>query len=96
MRNIDEEIRETEKKLNVLKDEKLGLEMSDPACELAIFLHDMTCRYDHTEGCGWFYEIKNGKHDWSRYAHQQELRRARKLLEITDADTIKKIVCAAH
>ena len=33
---------------------------------VAIVLHGNLCHADHTEGCGWFYEVKKGVHDFSR------------------------------
>lgn len=43
---------------------------------LAIKLHDKWCRWNHTDGCGWHYAIKDGVHDWSESSHQAYLRKA--------------------
>lgn len=39
------------------------------AGQLAIFLHKNLCKWNHTDGCGWYYEINNDIHDWSGSAH---------------------------
>lgn len=50
-----------------------------PTKELAIFLHS-SCRHNHTDGCGFYYEISNNEHNWSGYAHADYLRKAEKLI----------------
>ena len=30
----------------------------------AIEMHEAMCTHNHTDGCGWFYEVSNGVHDW--------------------------------
>ena len=54
--------------------------------ELAEALHDMLCRWNHTDGCGWFYETDE-KTKWSGYAHKAYLDKARKLMnQLPDMD----------
>lgn len=48
-----------------------ALEVPESIQELAVVLHDAYCRYNHTDGCGWFYEIRNGKTDWTGWAHDR-------------------------
>lgn len=43
---------------------------------LAVDLHEMSCRLNHDDMCGWFYEIDRGFHDWGRFTHTQYLARA--------------------
>lgn len=52
-----------------------------PEQNLAIALHDLLCTWNHTNGCGWFYEVKGDVHDFSRSsgAHGVYLAKARKL-----------------
>jgi hypothetical protein len=51
-----------------------------PDQKLAIQLHDALCHHNHTDGCGWHYEIKNKVHEWSRGStHDGWLSRARKI-----------------
>lgn len=51
-----------------------------PDKALAESLHEMTCRLNHTDGCGWFYEFKNKEADWEGYSHKEYLAKARKLI----------------
>ena len=51
---------------------------------VAIVLHTNLCHTDHTEGCGWYYEVKDGVHDFSgrgNGSHQHWLSRADKTLK---------------
>lgn len=48
---------------------------------LAIDLHSTLCHSDHTEACGWEYEIKGRtEHQWDRYTHERYLTKAEALL----------------
>ena len=40
-----------------------------PLTDLACKLHSVLCTYDHTDGCGWYYEILKGVHNWQGNAH---------------------------
>ena len=44
--------------------------------DLAALLHDKLCKDNHTDGCGWFYEIRNGVHEWNRDTHAGWLNKA--------------------
>lgn len=41
--------------------------------KMAIKLHEMLCHGNHTDYCGWYYEIRDGVHDWNRWEHQHYL-----------------------
>lgn len=43
---------------------------------VAIVLHSNLCHADHTEGCGWHYEINNGYHNFDGSSHRHWLTRA--------------------
>lgn len=49
--------------------------------KMAIFLHDMLCHKDHTDQCGWYYEIDGIVHNWTRYNHKIYLEKADKLIQ---------------
>ena len=51
-----------------------------PDQQLARELHGMACTWNHTDGCGWYYEFKNRQDDWSGHAHGEYLTRARVLM----------------
>lgn len=44
---------------------------------VAIVLHGNHCHANHTDGCGWFYEIpRSGEHDFNGSTHRHWLSRA--------------------
>lgn len=48
---------------------------------LAIDLHSALCRWNHTDGCSWEYEIGGSTdHQWDRYAHAEYQKKAEALL----------------
>lgn len=63
--------------LAAAQDEMNGM---TPEQRIAIRLHDTTCRWNHTDGCGWFYEFKDKQHDWSGSSHKSYLEKAFKLI----------------
>lgn len=46
---------------------------------LARELHTLLCKWNHTDGCGWYYEFKDKQEDWTGYAHDRYLTKARRL-----------------
>lgn len=55
---------------------------------LAIALHEHLCRHNHTDGCGWHYEVKDGKHDWTGGDHIYWFQKAEKFIERFGTDNI--------
>lgn len=53
-----------------------------PHKDLACKLHSTMCRANHTDGCGWYYEMKNDLHDWTGHAHKRYLDRSVKAIEV--------------
>lgn len=48
-----------------------------PEQTLAIALHSVNCRSNHTDVCGWEYEIKNRtEHQWDNWTHAKYLKQA--------------------
>jgi hypothetical protein len=66
------EIEDFERQVKILKEET-------PEQNLARELHSMLCTHNHTEGCSWFYETKQGMDDWTGYAHGEYLGKATRL-----------------
>jgi hypothetical protein len=71
-------------KIAKLREEADKLERADaefnalPAeYKLAIALHSTFCRWNHADGCGWFYEQKDGVDDWNGQSHTPYLTKAR-------------------
>lgn len=54
--NIDKQIEELEAKIQVLKLEKEKLIKMPKNYRLAEAIHSKQCRWNHEDGCGWFYE----------------------------------------
>lgn len=50
------QISELEEKLARLKSEQEEYDLLSEDKKLAELIHQQTCRYNHTDGCGWFYE----------------------------------------
>lgn len=76
----ENEVAELKKKLLLMKEQE---SVMTPAHKMAIVLHKRLCHHDHTEGCDWYYDIKNGVHDWnSRHygSHAEYLQKAEKVI----------------
>lgn len=56
MLEIDREIAELERKRDVLLNSKEKWEDLPKNKKLAIELHKLFCRHNHTDGCGWYYD----------------------------------------
>lgn len=52
-----------------------------PLQKLAIELHSLRCHSNHTDQCGWGYEISEDGHDWSRSTHIRYYEDAERLAE---------------
>lgn len=92
--SLKNEIEEKKRELANLEENQRFLEKSGPEYVLAVRLHSKLCRWNHTDGCGWFYAVKDGKHDWSDSSHRNYLEKARKILRETelDVETIIKVL----
>lgn len=92
--DIDQEIKETEAKLEELRGKRNQLSMMSPEQRVAIFLHDHTCHADHNGGeCGWGYEIssKDG-HNWNGSSHKRHLAKAVELVKLVGEETAVQVV----
>ena len=68
-----QELAELETQLEVAKTEPEDI-------QLARKLHDMLCEWNHTDGCGWYYEFRDKKENWEGHAHSTYLGKARRLM----------------
>ncbi|MCM1220658.1 MAG: hypothetical protein NC548_39835 [Lachnospiraceae bacterium] len=65
----------------------------DPEYQLAIWLHDHLCHSNHTDGCGWSYEIDGIRDKWENYVHKEYLEMAKRMmLQCSDITLIKNII----
>lgn len=63
--------------------------------QLAIFLHQHLCHYNHTDACSWSYEIHGVVDNWAEYAHKNYLEMAKRMIErCPDVNMIKSIITA--
>lgn len=63
-----------------------------PHKDLACKLHSTMCRSNHTDACGWYYEMKNDLHDWTGHAHKRYLDRSVKAIEVASRHKIEPSV----
>ena len=77
---IEEKIKQQEQSLKDLQAQYVEAKLESPDHQLAKELHSMLCTHNHTDGCGWHYEFKNKKDDWTGYAHVEYLKKAHKLI----------------
>ena len=82
-------------KIAALRQEADKLEAADNAflalpedARLAITLHSQFCNWNHTDGCSWHYEVRNGVHDWSGLGHAGYLVKGRKMLSFCQCNGI--------
>lgn len=67
---------------------------------VAVTMHDLMCFHDHNEGCGWLYEMRDGRHDFRGSAHQHWLKRATTVINrlsatgVVDHDQIVDVIKA--
>ena len=81
---IEEKIKQHEQGLKDLQAQLIEAKLESPDHQLAKELHSMLCHLNHTDGCGWHYEYKNKKDDWTGYAHTEYLKKAQKLIHHCD------------
>lgn len=91
-------IAELQKQINALKLEDAALKaMMGPEHKIAVQLHDTLCHHNHSDGCGWFYEVSDGIHNWYGSTHERYLTKARVLHNFCNtrhitADTVVELL----
>ena len=85
---IEEQIKKQKQELKELEEKLVKAKLESPDHQLAKELHNMLCTWNHTDGCGWFYEMKNKQDDWNGSAHGTYLKKAQKLLHVCDQEGI--------
>lgn len=63
-----------------LAEEESKLAKLTPEQRVAEQLHGMLCTWNHTDGCGWFWEVSDGRPNWDGNDHGTYLKQARKLI----------------
>ena len=85
---IEEKIKQHEQGLNDLKAQLVEAKLEYTDHQLAKELHGILCRWKHTDGCGWHYEMKDKKDDWTGHAHTEYLRKAQKLIHSCEQEGV--------
>jgi hypothetical protein len=85
---IKKEIAKQKSELEKLQHQLDVAKSESPEIQLAKQLHNMVCSWNHTDGCGWYYESKNGVEDWNGHAHGEYLKRARILIHRCEKENI--------
>ena len=79
--DIEDEIEGHEAEIVKLKAQLVELDTMNPDQRLAERLHDTLCHWNHTDGCGWFYETDQPNlSKWTMRNHSEYLGHARKLM----------------
>lgn len=96
MSRIDDEIKDAEEKVRKLKAKKEKLETMkvEPRHNVAVQLHSLFCHSEHTESCGWFYEMDNEVDDWSRDTHARYLDKAERFIKLLGAEQAARALAA--
>lgn len=82
--------REIAEKTEVLMRLRKSSEAPDPTQrEVADLLHSLLCKWNHTDGCGWYYNTDQSAYlDEKNYNQGRYYKLAGKLLKERDADTV--------
>lgn len=86
MKDIDDEIREAEDRVESLKLRKARLAMQTPEQRVASMLHSLFCHSNHDDACSWLYEQKNKTDDWNGDTHLRWLEKAEKFVDVLGAN----------
>jgi hypothetical protein len=84
-------IEELEKQISDLKREQKEYESLADNQRLAELIHEVTCHYNHTDGCSWYYDswkTPNVPHS-DRFRH---LKKANAVLALVNFEDAKKII----
>lgn len=85
---LDQQIEEGARRLRELQEQREQVIASNANLhELAVYLHDIECKQNHTDMCGWGYEyrtitvdgVSQSLPDWDRSTHRRYLARAYKV-----------------
>jgi hypothetical protein len=77
---IEEQIKKHEQGLKDLQAQLVEAKLESPDHQLAKELHGMLCNQNHTDGCGWYYEVHSKIDDWTGSNHTEYLKKAQKMI----------------
>ena len=94
--SIDRKIIELQAQIDKLNVEKKRLQELSPEKRLAEALHSLQCNWNHTDGCGWFYET-DWKDVWAQNSsHARYLEKARKVMNALPDMNVEDIIRIAQ
>jgi len=65
----------------------------DKEKELATIIHKQTCHFNHTDYCGWYYDVDDDKGKWNvTPTTEKYLDQARNILSSVDFETAKTVI----
>ena len=79
-RDLEQAERDLAERKSKLAQARASLTALSPTHQLAIALHEKFCTWNHTDGCSWWYAVKDGVHDWGDYSHEKYLHKARMVM----------------
>lgn len=90
--SISQRLSEIEvERAELLAEQERLLSLSDDR-RLAEDLHSQQCNWNHTDGCGWFYEFDNGNPKWNGHAHARYLEKARNVMRMLPEMSVDEIL----
>lgn len=85
---IEEQIKKRQQELKDLEGQLVEAKLQSPDKQLATELHGMLCQWNHTDGCGWYYEFKDKKDNWAGSSHGEYLKKAQKLIHKCEQENV--------
>ncbi len=82
VREAQRKVEQAQRALREALAEKTRVESLTPERALAEHLHEAMCRWNHTDGCSWLYETSRGNVNWSGYAHNEWLGKAKEVMAL--------------
>lgn len=77
---LEQDITEKLVQLELLKQQEAEFNALEPEVRFAIQLHEICCKSNHTDRCGWYYEFNKHTHDWNGYDHLKWLKISQQVL----------------
>lgn len=86
------------RELAEIEEEEKRVAALSPEHRLAEALHSLNCRWNHTDGCGWYYENADSypTPTWLGYSHAEYLKKARAVIKLLPNFTVDQIIEVAR
>lgn len=81
-------------------DAQIEASTSEDLINIAEFIHSIQCTWNHTDGCGWYYEKDYNKDDvakmWAQPTHMSYMRKAKNLMAFPDIIHMPSLDTSTH